>query len=76
MKKISQALISVSDKRNLKKILSVLKKFKIKIISSGGTFKEIKKMVLHVMRFQILQIFQKFLMEEGKPCTQKFMLEF
>ena len=43
MKKISQALISVSDKRNLKKILSVLKKFKIKIISSGGTFKEIKK---------------------------------
>ena len=43
MKKISQALISVSDKRNLKKILSVLKKFKVKIISSGGTFKEIKK---------------------------------
>ena len=34
MKKISQALISVSDKRNLKKILSVLKKFKIKIISA------------------------------------------
>ena len=31
MKKISQALISVSDKRNLKKILSVLKKFKVKI---------------------------------------------
>ena len=45
MKKISQALISVSDKRNLKKILSVLKKFKNKIISSGGTFKEIKKNV-------------------------------
>ena len=43
MNKISQALISVSDKRNLKKILSVLKKFKVKIISSGGTFKEIKK---------------------------------
>ena len=44
MKKISQALISVSDKRNLKKILTVLKKFRIKIISSGGTFKEIKKL--------------------------------
>ena len=28
---------------NLKKIISVLKRFKIKIISSGGTFKEIKK---------------------------------
>ncbi len=64
MKKISQALISVSDKRNLKKILSVLKKFKIKIISSGGTFKEIKKMVINVMRFLTLQNFQKFLMEE------------
>ena len=44
MKKISQALISVSDKRNLKKILSVLKKFKIKIISSGGTYNAIKKL--------------------------------
>ena len=76
MKKISQALISVSDKRNLKKILTVLKKFRIKIISSGGTFKEIKNMVLNVMRFQILQNFPKFLMEELKPCTQKFMLEF
>ncbi len=43
MKKISQALISVSDKHNLKKILTVLKKFRVKIISSGGTFKEIKK---------------------------------
>ena len=44
MKKISQALISVSDKHNLQKILTVLKKFRIKIISSGGTFKKIKKL--------------------------------
>ena len=44
MTKIKQALISVSDKNNLKSILKVLKKFKIKIISSGGTFKEIKKL--------------------------------
>ena len=44
MTKIKQALISVSDKKNLKSILKVLKKFKIKIISSGGTFKEIKKL--------------------------------
>ena len=44
MKKISQALISVSDKRNLKKILKTLKKFRIKIISSGGTYKEIKRL--------------------------------
>jgi len=44
MKKIKTALISVSDKRNLKPLLNVLKKNKIKIISSGGTFKEIKKL--------------------------------
>ena len=44
MKKISQALISVSDKHKLKKVLQTLKKFKIKVISSGGTYKEIKRL--------------------------------
>ena len=44
MKKIKSALISVSDKTNLKSILKTLKKYNIKIISSGGTFKEIKKL--------------------------------
>ena len=44
MNKIKQALISVSDKNNLEIILKILKKFKIKIISSGGTFKAIKKL--------------------------------
>ena len=44
MKKIKTALISVSDKRNLKPLLSCLKKNNIKIISSGGTYKEIKKL--------------------------------
>jgi len=44
MKKIKRALISVSDKKNLKNILKLLKKYNIKIISSGGTFKKIKKM--------------------------------
>ena len=42
--KIKTALISVSDKRNLKPLLNVLKKNRVKIISSGGTFKEIKKL--------------------------------
>jgi len=42
--KIKTALISVSDKKNLKPLLIVLKKNKIKIISSGGTYKEIKKL--------------------------------
>jgi phosphoribosylaminoimidazolecarboxamide formyltransferase/IMP cyclohydrolase len=44
MKKIKTALISVSDKRNLRPLLSCLKKNNIKIISSGGTYKEIKKL--------------------------------
>ena len=44
MRKIKNALISVSDKKNLKKILSTIKKYKIKIISSGGTYKEIKRL--------------------------------
>ena len=44
MKKIKTALLSVSDKKNLKPILNILKKNKIKIISSGGTFKEIQKL--------------------------------
>ncbi len=42
--KIKTALISVSDKRNLKPLLNVLKKNKVKIISSGGTYKEIKRL--------------------------------
>jgi len=44
MKKIKTALISVSDKKNLKSLLEVLKKNKIKILSSGGTYKIIKKL--------------------------------
>ena len=42
--KIKNALISVSDKNELISILKVLKKFKIKIISSGGTYSSIKKL--------------------------------
>jgi len=42
-RKIRRALISVSDKSELIKILPTLKKFKVEIISSGGTFNYIKK---------------------------------
>ena len=42
--KIKSALISVSDKSELKPLLLNLKKNKIKIISSGGTYKIIKKL--------------------------------
>ena len=44
MSKIKTALISLSNKKNLKPLLNILKKYKIKIISSGGTYKEITKL--------------------------------
>ena len=44
LKIIKRAIISVSDKSNLKLILPTLKKFNIEIISSGGSFKKIKSM--------------------------------
>ena len=51
MTKIKTALISVSDKRNLKPLLSSLKKNNVKIISSGGTYNEIKK-----LKFKCLEV--------------------
>ncbi len=44
MKKKRSAIISVSDKINLKPILAILKKNNVRIISSGGTFKKIRKL--------------------------------
>ena len=44
MKKIKKALISVSDKRNLNFLIKTLKKHNIQIVSSGGTYKAIKKL--------------------------------
>jgi len=44
LKRIKRAIISVSDKSNLKLILPTLKKFNIEVISSGGSFKEIRRM--------------------------------
>tara|TARA_B100000579_G_scaffold7236_1_gene5493 strand:- start:308 stop:1867 length:1560 start_codon:yes stop_codon:yes gene_type:complete len=44
MKKIKRALVSLSNKDNLKKLLSSLAKFKIEVVSSGGTYKKIKKL--------------------------------
>jgi phosphoribosylaminoimidazolecarboxamide formyltransferase/IMP cyclohydrolase len=51
MNKIRSALISVSDKSNLKPLLQTLKKNNIKIISSGGTYKEIQK-----LKFKCLEV--------------------
>ncbi|MDC1476073.1 bifunctional phosphoribosylaminoimidazolecarboxamide formyltransferase/IMP cyclohydrolase [Pelagibacteraceae bacterium] len=44
LKKIKRAIISVSDKSNLKLILPILKKYNVEILSSAGTFKKIKSM--------------------------------
>jgi phosphoribosylaminoimidazolecarboxamide formyltransferase/IMP cyclohydrolase len=51
MKKIKTALISVSNKSYLRPLLNSLKKNDIKIISSGGTYKEIKK-----LKFKCLEV--------------------
>ena len=42
--KITNALVSLSDKENISSLLKIFKKFKIKVISSGGTYKSIKKL--------------------------------
>ena len=42
LKKISRALISVSDKTNLEDLLQTLKQFNVEIISTGGTYQFIK----------------------------------
>ena len=44
LNKIKNALISVSDKSELSKLVKALSKFNINIISSGGTYNEIKKL--------------------------------
>ena len=51
MKKIKKALISISDKKNLKDLLYILTKSKIELISSGGTYKEIKR-----LKFKCLEV--------------------
>ena len=43
-KRVTRAIISVSDKTNLKLILPALRKYKIEIISSGGSLKKIRSM--------------------------------
>ena len=61
MNKIRKALISVSNKKDLKPLINVLSKYKIEIISSGGTYKKIRKNLdLNVLRSQNLQTHLKF----------------
>ena len=67
MKKIKTALISVSDKSNLKSILNALRKNNIKIISSGGTYKEIKRQKYQCLEVSDFTGFQEIL--DGRVKT-------
>ena len=67
MNKIKTALISVSDKKNIKSILELLKKNKVKIISSGGTYKEIKKLKFKCIEVSEFTNFHEIL--EGRVKT-------
>ncbi len=67
MKKIKTALVSVSDKNNLKPILEILKKYQIKIISSGGTYEEIKKLKFNCLEVSDFTDFPEIL--EGRVKT-------
>ena len=67
MNKIKTALISVSDKKNIKSILESLKKNKVKIISSGGTYKEIKRLKFKCIEVSEFTNFHEIL--EGRVKT-------
>ncbi len=66
-KKIKRALISVSDKSELTKILPTLKKFKIEILSSGGTFKYLRKCGFSCIEISDYTNFQEIL--DGRVKT-------
>ena len=67
LKKIKRAIISVSDKSDLKLILPTLKKFKIEILSSGGSFKKIRNMNYHCTEISNYTGFSEML--EGRVKT-------
>ena len=71
MKKIKRALISVSDKKYLKNILTTLKKFKIEVISSGGTFKEIKRLKFESIKLSDYTNFPEILSGRVKTLHPK-----
>ena len=66
-KKIKNALISVSDKSELGSIIKALNKYKVNIISSGGTFKFIKKIGLRCKEVSEFTNFKEML--DGRVKT-------
>ncbi len=67
MKKIKSALISLSDKSNLKPLLNELKRNNIKIISTGRTFKAIKKLKIKCLEVSDFTGFNEIL--DGRVKT-------
>jgi len=67
LKKIKRAIISVSDKSDLKLILPILKKFNIEIISSGGSFKKIRDMKYNCIKISNYTGFSEIL--DGRVKT-------
>ena len=67
LKKIKRAIISVSNKSNLKIILPYLKKFNIEILSSGGSFKKIRSMKYSCMEISSYTGFNEML--DGRVKT-------
>ena len=74
--KIKSALISISDKENLKDILKILNKYNIKLISSGGTYKKIKSFGYSCLEVSDLTGFPEILDGRVKTLHPKYTLEF
>ena len=58
MKKIKRALISVWDKNNLSNLINCLKKHKIEIVSSGGTYKKIRNLGFKCLEISSCDFFE------------------
>ena len=71
LKRVKRAIISVSDKSNFKVILPILKRFKIEIISSGGSFKKIKSMKYNCVELSYYTGFPEMLSGRVKTLHPK-----
>ena len=67
LKKIQNALISIFDKSDLEKILRYLEKYKINLISSGGTYRKIKKLGYNCIEIEKYTKFKEML--DGRVKT-------
>ena len=61
------ALISVINKKNLKKICNALKKYNIKIIATNNTYQEIKKLGYNAIKIKDVTKFNEIL--DGRVKT-------